>query len=712
MAIAVLVPVADGATTSEPILFENVGEVISGLSYVHSVIPIDIHGLRQHAREYQSSLEKEFDPAQLERTHREFVTAIQQKANVNKTTDSLDFDRSYLSKWFEIGNTHIEEVKRLRDRIKMLEEILPVVDSTAEGPNGMFDVDSPSDDLWNKEYIKQKHQTDIARTVKPFQRRGKRHPALILAAIGVIGGAGTAFGIYNTVQITKIWEAVGIIDKKLIAFQQTFDEYSKDIIELQDEVHGMLLKQLLDTAFDTGSLVARLRTQQVILQDRIRRYFSAMQMAQIHRLSVEYLDDVTLRKIYNQAKFRARSANCVLLIRQPADLFQLEVSFSYDGKKITLMVHIPIAPPDSTLRLYKLHPFPLPFSNDTFLIPDVRDNFLGISNTNHRYTLQLSAEDLVGCHHMGKVYFCEQNGLLYKYPEDTCLGALYHQRYEDAKTLCSFHLEPAREFVRQLKDNWFLVFSENPQTIPMLCANKSYAELHIRAGASKFHLSAGCTADLPRHRLVSDMSVLIPTDYVQFEMEWDPLTFLPDLRDYVLPEFHRLQRYGQSRVALSALQTAMAQYQDSPAYWWHNVHFSGNAITVCLLSALLVMGLFRCYSSRKRQLREARGRMVEDAVRTALNANLTRQQSMLALPMVQHPTSTVVSFPPTHGESYGMMTRAPSMSNMTSVSEAQTFVPPGTPKMPPSMPLNSYPRYFSHYQMPTPEDPPPMTTTF
>ncbi len=119
--------------------------------------------------------------------------------------------------------------------------------------------------------------------------------------------------------------------------------------------------------------------------------------------------------------------NCVLLIRQPSDLFQLEVSYSFNGKKVSIMIHIPIAAPDSSLRLYKLHPFPLPFSNDTFLIPSVTEDLLAISNNNHRYTLQLTSNNLVGCHRLGRTYFCKKNGLLYKYPEDTCLGSLYHQ---------------------------------------------------------------------------------------------------------------------------------------------------------------------------------------------------------------------------------------------------------------------------------------------
>jgi len=80
--------------------------------------------------------------------------------------------------------------------------------------------------------------------------------------------------------------------------------------------------------------------------------------------------------------------------------------------------------------------------------------------------MQLSTVDLMGCNVMGKTYMCERNGILHKVPEDTCLGALYHQRYSEARSLCTFHIEPTREYARQLKDNWYLVYSDYPQTVP------------------------------------------------------------------------------------------------------------------------------------------------------------------------------------------------------------------------------------------------------
>ncbi len=196
-----------------------------------------------------------------------------------------------------------------------------------------------------------------------------------------------------------------------------------------------------------------------------------------------------------------------------------------------------------------------------------------------------------------------------------------------------------------------------------------------KAGASKFHLSAGCTADLPRHRLISDLSVLIPQDYIQFDMEWDPQTFLPELRDYVIPEFHRLQRYGASKVTLAQLQSNIAHSQDTPA-WYHSIHFSGNTIATAVIGCSVT--LFMCIQSQRRKARERRGQKIEKAVRVALNAGTPRPHynfpAPLALPMpiVSHPSSTVFVQPvnPHMFDVHQPMSRPQSFTNLTSVSEA------------------------------------------
>ena len=53
------------------------------------------------------------------------------------------------------------------------------------------------------------------------------------------------------------------------------------------------------------------------------------------------------------------------------------------------------------------------------------------------------------------------------------------------------------------------------------------------------------------------MSITLPSDFVQFEMEWDPEFILPGHKDTILPEFESLLLHGHSSTPLASLQ-AMA----------------------------------------------------------------------------------------------------------------------------------------------------------
>ncbi|NBR25620.1 MAG: hypothetical protein EBU08_17940, partial [Micrococcales bacterium] len=239
---------------------------------------------------------------------------------------------------------------------------------------------------------------------------------------------------------------------------------------------------------------------------------------------------------------------------------------------------------------------------------------------NFRYTSQMSSVDLMGCQRVNRLYLCERNGVLQKHPEDSCLGALYHQKFDLAKKICSFRVEPAREFIHQLMDNWFLIHLLEPTTVPVLCSNSTHLEWHLKPGVTRQHLGAGCIADFPRHRLLSDVSILVPQDYIQFDMDWDPVTFLPEIREFVLPEFKRLERLGATNVALSTLQSLVTHNLDNPPFY-HNIHFVFNTVAIMTSMALLALGLHRCRLLQAERRRLRRERRLQEAVRTALENN-------------------------------------------------------------------------------------------
>jgi hypothetical protein len=95
----------------------------------------------------------------------------------------------------------------------------------------------------------------------------------------------------------------------------------------------------------------------------------AVQAAHQRRLSVDLLNATSLQDLFHVAQLKAQINKCQLLLSHPSDLFQIEASYFYNGQDILLLLHIPMAPADSILRLFQLHPFPLPFTKTHFLLP-------------------------------------------------------------------------------------------------------------------------------------------------------------------------------------------------------------------------------------------------------------------------------------------------------------------------------------------------------
>ncbi len=180
------------------------------------------------------------------------------------------------------------------------------------------------------------------------------------------------------------------------------------------------------------------------------------------------------------------------MIHHHSDLFQLETSLLFDGEDAHLLIHVPMVPHKALLRLYKLHPIPLPLTNSYFLIPDVKNDVLAISASDSRYAVQLSSTNLMGCFRANHMFMCKQFGVLNQEYNDTCLGALYNQQFFTAQNLCKFEIAPITERVHQLEKHHFLVYLPAPLTVPIRCKNGTTTEKHLAKGHQEVFISPGC----------------------------------------------------------------------------------------------------------------------------------------------------------------------------------------------------------------------------
>jgi len=168
------------------------------------------------------------------------------------------------------------------------------------------------------------------------------------------------------------------------------------------------------------------------------------------------------------------------------------MSYLHNGYDVHLILHIPMAPLDSLLRLFQLCPFPLPFMETHMLMPAPTNQILAILANTNRLSIELSAVHLLCCHHINQVYLCERNGVLKRNLNDTCLSSLYMQDLQGATTLCEMNIIREAKTILQLHDNWYIVHSPHPLTSRIDCLNSSVSEIFIKCGTNCVHVSPSC----------------------------------------------------------------------------------------------------------------------------------------------------------------------------------------------------------------------------
>jgi hypothetical protein len=93
---------------------------------------------------------------------------------------------------------------------------------------------------------------------------------------------------------------------------------------------------------------------------------------------------------------------------------------------------------------------------------------LAMSASGTELLLQFPAADLLGCGQANHVYLCDKVAALNKHLTSSCLGALYKQRFNLAKTLCPMKIITSGEILYRLNDDWQLVYSPQGQTLNII----------------------------------------------------------------------------------------------------------------------------------------------------------------------------------------------------------------------------------------------------
>lgn len=419
--------------------------------------------------------------------------------------------------------------------------------------------------------------------------RKKRFAGLVALPIAI---AATAMGLYNRKQLESLREELFNVKSNTKRLFSITQDLTLGLQQVEVAMNTIRTTLILIVASNPTMIDARMTRIENQLRHRIQAATHAIQAALQGRFSIDYLDPKSVGRLFRDVQKHAKDLQCELLIEHHVDLFQVETSLLFDGKDGHLILHLPMAPKEGQLRLFRLHPFPLPLFDDQYLIPDVKNDVIAISSTDERLNIQMAAAELLSCHRMGQLFLCDNFGVLSRRFNQTCLGALYFSLFSEAEKLCRFRVVPAEEQVYQVHKGEFVVYSPNPTTVNIRCRNGTASEKHLRKGTQRFTLSKGCSADLDLHKVIADYSTDLGNSITVYDWDWDSVAFMDGKDKELQAALEHLQHVKIHAPELSELQYVASMAESSSS---GSTGRFLTAVSIIALAIGLIAGGVGCY---------------------------------------------------------------------------------------------------------------------
>ena len=479
-----------------------------------------------------------------------------------------------------------------------------------------------------------------------------RNTRQILAGLGAAGGfLGTIFGIFNQIEMHHIESHVSQLESSQNMLIQVSHKNTQNINALKAEISH--LDSIITTLirYNPALVYAKLMSQIDDVADYLDSLLDTVQQLQHQKLSIKLLSLHQLHILFQSVQNSAKQHNWSLLIRNPQDIFQLDVSYIRKNSDVIIMVHVPCLTDSHLLTIYRYANLPLPVSalpntsltNATLLhvtpiltihdilaqfshpamsapaqealhfVPETELIAIGRNDgSSHRYKL-LSHADLTACVQRNHVFLCEGHQVLRTDLEGSCLGAIYLQSEKGVRENCEITRKPLRETVFQISATDHLVVSPYPHTSQITCNNGSHYPIRIRT-TSRIRINPGCSLKLFNHTLRSDQSIRIKPEPLVFQWDFDPLALPSELMSKAA---HLDDQYNKLQSSIAQMQNVTVQEDEFPQIIHETLTNSISIFSVLFWStfaiAVLALGLLMCwYCGSRRQRQPARRQLTAE----------------------------------------------------------------------------------------------------
>ncbi len=225
------------------------------------------------------------------------------------------------------------------------------------------------------------------------------------------------------------------------------------------------------------------------------------------KLALGALSTDVLNQIIHHINDIANKNNYNKFVHEPANLYNLEVSFIHQPEEhtIILILHVPFVEADHLLMLYEFVSLPIffNFSSNISVVPEVgQADLLAIGDTNSFQTL--SSSDLAGWRRLGTTFFCEGRTVLKTNIIHDCMGSLFLASSTLIKASCKFRISDTWEKIFSLGNNTWLVYSVGTIATNHVCPKaRTSSPLTISLGQAVM-VQSGCHIPTMDHLITAD----------------------------------------------------------------------------------------------------------------------------------------------------------------------------------------------------------------
>ena len=421
--------------------FRSMGQVVGSLNYVHLVIDFDLFKLGEDIQKFCNATgtfsREMFD--ELRVTENFLHTFRSSRANLHQQCLELmqEFENSKRI-WVNPSKANNPKRSTSEDRLQMEDEeleskLVKIEDAVAHLP-------------------RQKRQV------------------LIATAFVIMGVVALGSYLYTHSQLVSLSLAAGPNSATVKVLQEhelrlTVNERSLKMLKnAQEAVMTKLVSTGSDVTAMEGLFAASVAFETA--EQEYRRIILGLERLSQHRLSPSLVNTFQFARTLHRLKRVTESRGLTFAIRNLEEVYRCETShLVFANQTVRVLIHIPAWRDRTLLSLheYVAVPLALPGTGGTkYVLPKPDHTILATSEARNLFR-ELGKDDLTMCKTILGTYFCPNENLYDRRTESSCLVALFKGNVEHIIDACPFETMPAKDFLVQLSNDEFVLYSTHPR---------------------------------------------------------------------------------------------------------------------------------------------------------------------------------------------------------------------------------------------------------